>query len=245
MSLAHVAVVLVRPRQPGNVGLVARAIANHGLGPLHLVDPPAYDPFVARTMAPHSAHVLDAARFFADVPAAVAHAERVLAASGRPGRISRTVLGPQAAARLVLDDPRPTAILFGPEDSGLSTADLDAAGAVLTLPTEGHDSLNLAAAVTAVASHLRAEAATRAAPAPRPPARAPAALLDAALADATALLHASGYTAGHSPDEARAALRTLAERIGTSAADLALLRGMMKGLKAALRRDAGPAPSQG
>ena len=70
--LGHVFVVLVRPLQPGNVGTAARAIANHGLGGLVLVDPPAFDPERARWMAPGAAEVIDRARFVGSVREAVA-----------------------------------------------------------------------------------------------------------------------------------------------------------------------------
>ncbi|MBO85715.1 MAG: tRNA (cytosine(32)/uridine(32)-2'-O)-methyltransferase TrmJ, partial [Deltaproteobacteria bacterium] len=51
-ALARVHIVLVTPRQPGNVGAAARAMANNGLGRLVLVAPPAFDPDRARWMAP-------------------------------------------------------------------------------------------------------------------------------------------------------------------------------------------------
>ena len=42
---AHVAFVLVRPRNPNNIGAVARAMSNFGLADLRLVEPyaPAWE----------------------------------------------------------------------------------------------------------------------------------------------------------------------------------------------------------
>ena len=48
----------------------------------------------------------------------------------------------------------PTAILFGPEDSGLSNEDLSYAHLFLNLPTEEHHSLNLSQAVNICGAHL-------------------------------------------------------------------------------------------
>ena len=48
-TLRRVSVVLVEPRSPGNIGAVARAMANMGVGPLVLID--AADP-----LAPEARH---------------------------------------------------------------------------------------------------------------------------------------------------------------------------------------------
>ena len=70
-DLSHITVVLVRPQQPGNIGVAARAIANHGIGRLALVAP-LLDPERARWMAPKSHHVIDNAHYCETVEEAVA-----------------------------------------------------------------------------------------------------------------------------------------------------------------------------
>ena len=69
--LAHVSVVLVRPRQPENVGFVARAVANHGLGPLILVNPTVFDPEQARWSAPGARHIIDEIQIYGTLNEAV------------------------------------------------------------------------------------------------------------------------------------------------------------------------------
>ena len=54
--LSTLRIVLVRPQQPGNIGVAARALANHGITDLVLVDPPAFDAERARWMAPNAQH---------------------------------------------------------------------------------------------------------------------------------------------------------------------------------------------
>jgi len=158
MPLKHIQIVLVRPRGSGNVGAVARAIANHGLGGLCLVDPPAFDPDHARWMAPGAHDIVNGARIVETVAEAVGAAERVVATTARQRRMDWPVWSPQKMTTELCGQPRPTAILFGPEDMGLSNEDMVTAEAILELPTEALASLNLAQAVIVTAAHLRAHA---------------------------------------------------------------------------------------
>ena len=82
----HVSVILVRPQHSGNIGAVARSIANHGLGRLIMVDPPAFDPDRARWMAPHAAHIIDNALFTANISSAAADLHFVIGATARNRR---------------------------------------------------------------------------------------------------------------------------------------------------------------
>lgn len=153
-ALDHITVVLVRPQQAGNIGVAARAIANLGVGRLALVAPPNFDPERARWMAPKSHHVINDAHYCESVADAVAHAQRVIATTARPRSREWPVHGPLEVSRLVASDPVPTAILFGPEDSGLSNEDLGLAEALLHFPTGKVSSINLGQAVTATVTAL-------------------------------------------------------------------------------------------
>jgi TrmH family RNA methyltransferase len=236
--LAHVEMVLVRPQQPGNVGAAARAVANHGLGGLVLVDPPAFDPDEARWMAPHARHVVDAARIVGTVGEAVADRVRVVGTSGRPRTAETPVLSPATLAEQVADG-LPTAVLFGPEDAGLSNADLERCTAVLSLPTSPEQpSLNLGQAVTVTGSWLYAHAHA-ARPDSSPPnaaTPAPQALRDAAIADAIDVLDAAGYLRSRSPSQVRATLQQALAHLAHDARYLAVLRGMLKPVRHKLRR---------
>ena len=242
--LGHVFVVLVRPLQPGNVGTAARAIANHGLGGLVLVDPPAFDPERARWMAPGAADVIDRARFVGSVREAVADAWLVAGTTGRMRRWSWPVVGPAELAPRVLGAPGPVALLFGPEDAGLSNQDMEHCGLVLCLPTASHASLNLGQAVTVLASTLlqAAEAAPReqALGEEAPPVEAERPWTDtrqraAALDEAMALLAQTDYLAGRSPDQVRGTLFRLLGRADPSDRELGALRGVVKALDYSMR----------
>ena len=77
-------VVLVEPAGPLNVGSVARLCANFGISGLRLVAPRC-DPLdpEARRMAVHGLAVLEGARQFPSLEAAIADCVRVVAATGR------------------------------------------------------------------------------------------------------------------------------------------------------------------
>ena len=120
---SHVAIVLVRPQHSGNIGAIARSIANHGLGDLYLVDPPAFDPDVARWMAPNAHDIINRAKIVPDIPAAVASYNFVLGASARTRKWSIPLEDIPYLCQRAINRDR-IAILFGPEDSGLSNFDL-------------------------------------------------------------------------------------------------------------------------
>ena len=154
-SLHHITIVLVRPQQPGNIGVAARAIANHGVGRLALVCPSGFDPDRARWMAPKAHHIINHALYCRSVSEAVAESTHVMATTARPRSQDWVVRTPLEAAQSIAAKPRQTAILFGPEDSGLSNEDLELAESIITFPTTQISSLNLGQAVTATCAALR------------------------------------------------------------------------------------------
>ena len=151
----HLKIILVRPQQSGNIGAVARTIANHGLGRLVLVDPPAFDPERARWMAPHSQHIIDNAEIRSTLKEAVEDCQFVIALTARDRKFGWPVWDvPQFKTAAAVQKPQ--ALVFGPEDSGLSNSDLAHCHAILTLPTHAHQSLNLAQTVNVCGGHLMA-----------------------------------------------------------------------------------------
>ncbi len=232
-ALAHVVVVLVRPIQSGNVGAAARAIANHGLGGLVLVDPPAFDPDEARWMAPGTEHVVHAARIVATVEEAVADRALVIGTTARPRRWDWPVWSPPELVAALAEPGwrgRPTAILFGPEDAGLANEDLRHATALLRLPTTHHSSINLAQAVTVTAAWLAGAAAE---PPPADPRAAPAPVRDQErlVEQALGVLDGATYLAGRNPEQVRGTLFRLLNRARPSHRELAALMGMVGKLR--------------
>jgi tRNA/rRNA methyltransferase len=149
MSLDRLRIVLVRPKSSGNVGSVARAMKNFGVGDLALVAPRRYRRAAADAMAVHAADVLAGSRRHATLRDAVAECAWVVGTTCRPGAYRRRPLTPQAAAEEILSITRTNrvALVLGPEDHGLSNADLKLCHEIVTIPTHSaYPSLNLAQA---------------------------------------------------------------------------------------------------
>ena len=258
----NIQLVLVEPAGPLNVGSVARLCANFGIAGLRLVAPRC-DPLgeEARRMAVHGVALLERARTYPSLAAALADCRRVVASSGRGEGEPLPPSPPAEALRWLLAaeggeaTPAPAALVFGREDRGLSNDELLQAGRILQIATgPAYASLNLSHAVAVVLHELhglRGNPAAADPPIPREPAAAAAApgqpadsaadpcprgLLEAALADAEALLLEVGYLYPHTAHARMAKLRGLLQRAQIRSQEVALLRGMVCQLRWASRR---------
>ncbi|HEV7998072.1 MAG TPA: RNA methyltransferase [Stellaceae bacterium] len=149
------AIILVEPQLGENIGTAARAMMNCALNDLRLVRPRDGWPSERAVAAASGADaVLDKARLYPSIAAAIADLVHVYAATARDrGMVRREVTPRQAAgemrARIAADEP--CGVLFGPERTGLLNDDLTLADTVLTVPLNpGFLSLNLAQAVLLV-----------------------------------------------------------------------------------------------
>ena len=241
---AHLAVVLVEPSGPLNVGSVARLCANFGVASLRLVAPRCdpTDP-QAKQMAVRGLEQLLACELYPSLEDAVADCRRVVACSGRVEAKEREHLLPQPALQWLLEPepgPNHVALVFGREDHGLHSSELNLAGKLLRIPTsEAYGSLNLSHAVAiCLAEHQRlAHAPMESASDSSPPLPAHAAL-EAAMQDAEELLLEVGFLYPHTAAARMAKLRQLMLRSEPSEAEVALLRGMVRRLRWASRHGA-------
>ena len=224
---AHLAIILVRPQHSGNIGGVARAIANHGLGQLRLVDPPALDPDRARWMAPHARHLINSAQFFPSVPASLTDSSFVIGATARQRKWNIPSWNIQQLCQHISTNRR-TALLFGPEDSGLSNDDIQHCHAVITLPTYEHQSLNLSQAVNVIGGHLQASLPEE------PPEALPAIdkhltmkLQQQLLQTSLDVLRRTAYLKGRNEYQVHNQLLQLIERVDLQHEEAAYLKGML------------------
>ena len=149
------AIILVRPQLAVNIGMCARAMANFGLDDLRLVNPrqgwPRTDEYrdVAYSAAAGATGLLDAAKVFASVEAAVGDLRTIYATTARERGQMKAVLSPSVAmgaSALAVGEKR--GILFGPERTGLDNDEVALADAIVTFPTSPtYASLNLSQAV--------------------------------------------------------------------------------------------------
>jgi tRNA/rRNA methyltransferase len=129
-------VILVEPQLGENIGFAARAMANFGLSQLRLVAPRDGWPNEKATAASSGAPVLDNVEVYPSVEAAIADLHFVLATTARPRGMVKPVLRPESAARELASRAAKgerTAILFGPERTGLDNDTIALADAVVTV----------------------------------------------------------------------------------------------------------------
>lgn len=146
-------IVLVRPQLGQNIGAVARAMLNFGLTELRLVAPRDGWPNPEAGPAAAGADiVLAEARVFERLSEALDDCSHVYATTVRQRGIVKPVVTPEAAMAEIRAAPGQSAILFGPERSGLETDDVALAAKILTIPVNpAFGSLNLAQAVLVAA----------------------------------------------------------------------------------------------
>jgi len=151
-------IVLVGTTHPGNIGACARAMKNMGVTDLALVNPRFFPHEEATARASGADDVLEHATVTATLEEAISDCVYVAGASARTRAIDWPSLEPRdCAARLIDESSKGTvAAVFGPENSGLSNADLDHCDTLLTIPTNpDFSSLNLAMAVQVITYELR------------------------------------------------------------------------------------------
>jgi tRNA/rRNA methyltransferase len=239
-SAAQLAVVLVEPSGPLNVGSVARLCANFDVGELRLVAPRCdHLGEEARRMAVHGGWLLEQARLFPSLSAALADCCRVVATSGRRAGEPLPLQAPEPALRWLAQARGPCALVFGREDRGLSNDELLQAGQLLTLGSgDAYASLNLshAAALVLHSWHgLRSSPELGALPEPSDRQG-----LEAMLGDAEALLLDVGFLHPHTAHARMAKLRGLLQRAQISTEEVALVRGMVRQLRWASERGTNP-----
>jgi tRNA/rRNA methyltransferase len=157
VNLEKVAIVLFRPQLPENIGAVARAACNMGLKRLLVVQPESLEPERLRMMATSAAaHLLETLEVHDDLATALAPFSYVVGTTARLGGLRRELLDPRnMALRLVeLSRANDIALLFGPENWGLTNKELPFCHALVTIPTADCTSLNLAQAVLVLAYEI-------------------------------------------------------------------------------------------
>ena len=150
VDLGRIAIVLVRPQIPENIGAAARAMNNMGLSRLILVQPKNCDlSRIHKTATGSSTVLIEKMQIHEDLLEALAPFHHVVGTTARTGSMRPAVMRPRSLARhlIPISKNNHVAILFGPEDRGLSNEDLYPCHTLTTIPTAEFSSLNLAHAV--------------------------------------------------------------------------------------------------
>ena len=226
-------IVLVRPQLGQNIGKAARAMLNFGLTEMRLVSPRDGWPNPDAGPAASGADiVLEQARLFDSVADAIADCSLVFASTVRRRDLVMPVAGPQQMAEQIAATTSRSAILFGPERSGLETEDVALANAIVTVPINPEfGSLNLAQAVILLAYEWSRQSALAQPTVKELEPPAPHGELEGLIAQVDRELEAKGYFHPPSRTEAtRNTLRTIFTKTGWSSREIKAIRGVVRAL---------------
>jgi tRNA/rRNA methyltransferase len=226
-------IVLVRPQLGQNIGKTARAMLNFGLTEMRLVAPRDGWPNPDAGPAASGADiVLEQARVFDTVQEAIADCSSVYASTVRRRDLIMPVIGPEDMANQIAASSKRSAILFGPERSGLETEEVALSNAIVTVPINPEfASLNLAQAVILLAYEWSKRSALSQPTAKEAEPRAPHGELDGLIGQLDDELEAKGYF--HPPSRTQATknnIRTIFTKTGWSSREVKAVRGIIRAL---------------
>ena len=150
VNLSNISIVLHKPRHPENIGAAARSMCNMGLSKLVVVNPENYILKKVLKLATHvAADIVENIEFHEDLKEALSVYNYVVGTTARLGGERQVVNSPSKLAEKLIPISRKNriAIIFGPEDKGLSNEDIRLCHILVNIPTAEFSSLNLAQAV--------------------------------------------------------------------------------------------------
>lgn len=229
IHLDHVTIVLHRPRLPENIGAAARAMQNMGIRRLAVVDPEDCDLTRILKLATHSAaDIVEEMAVFETLQEALRPYGHVTGTTARTGGTRHGILSPSTLAQKLIPVSRENriAVVFGPEDRGLSNAELRLCHTLVTIPTARFASLNLAQAVMILCYELFC--AGLPAPAPSAGRLATRHELDGMYDQVKDILVRINYINPENPDYWMGKLRRFFTRMQLRAAEVSIIRGICR-----------------
>jgi tRNA/rRNA methyltransferase len=228
--LTGVRIILVEPAGALNVGAVARVMKNMGLEQLVLVNPhcnPSSEE--TRRMAVHAVDLLDKVQLVSSLAEALAGCHRAIATTGRSRALPTPLETPRTALPWLLGDNLTSALIFGPEDRGLSNTELNYAQRFVCIPAHpAYPSLNLAQAVAVCAYELYQATQVGVAPPESTAHLAPLDALEGYYGHLETLLLKIGYLYPHTAPARMEKFRRLYNRAHLTEEEVALLRGILR-----------------
>jgi TrmH family RNA methyltransferase len=226
--------VLVRARNPSNIGAVARAMHDFGFRHLRVVNEYAV-PFATARSAVDASEVLAGAMEFGSVAEAVADCTLVVGttAVGERALLHPLHALPEAGAEIgdALAQEGRVALLFGSEKTGLSNDELSHCHWLLTIPMKEHEdvrhpSMNLGQAVAVCLYELVRETGVHAGVGVA--AKAESGEVERLTMLLTEVLEQTGYTRRHPANCDEQQIRRLVVRMGVSANDVPVWMGILR-----------------
>ncbi len=231
MSLKNFRVVLLSPIYSGNVGAVCRAMKNMGLAHLAIAAPRGpWDLKEARMMALHAYDLFEKRKEYPTLADAVADCGLVAGTTARRGLYRNHARTPRDLAPRLLQAAQKAkvALVFGPEDNGLSNEDLQVCTQVIRIPSSPrYSSLNLAQAVLTVCYDLYAASGQYEPPVEGSP-EAPSAMREQMFAIWREALLDIGFMKGDKADHMMLGLRRILSRGKLTVKDIRILVGIAR-----------------
>jgi tRNA/rRNA methyltransferase len=227
--LEHICIVLVEPQSPGNIGMVCRAMKNMGLSRLRIVN--GCDRFHPESLkfAVSARNLLERAEVYPDLARAVADSVLTVGTTRRHGKYRREILSPPQVAARLREQAGPgcgAAIVFGREDSGLTTDELALCRWHATIPSaDDCGSLNLAQAVLVFCYEVG-----KAGESPgggRAVSMAVSGEMESLFDQARVCLQKVGFLNEQNPEHIMRSLRRIAFRAGLDSREVSILRGIL------------------
>ena len=150
MTIKYPSIILVRPQLPENIGMVARAMNNFGLNDLIVVSP-RENWLNNKTInaAKKANSIIKNIKVFSSLEDAISNFTYVIATTNRKRYLEKKSTSDFKYLKNKINYYKKSAILFGPENSGLSNEDLNLADIIFSINTSNqNNSLNLSHAVS-------------------------------------------------------------------------------------------------
>ncbi len=232
--MPHVRIILVEPREAGNVGAAARVMKNFGFDELWIAGQHPQLLPVSGWWASGADDVLEHARFAPTLQEAVADANLVVATTSARGRTTPVDLTPSqlAAESARLGEDQTLTLVFGREDSGLTREEVVLCQRTVAIPTnERFPTMNLAQAVGVFCYELSSIEHAR-----EERSLAPAALVERFHERFEALLLEAGFLHDNNPDRIYDDIRALFGRAALDEREATIWLGIVKQIEWRIRR---------
>ena len=231
----NISIVLYKPKYAGNIGSVARAAKNMGIGNIIVVGKTDFDREEMQQRSTHlAADVLDQIRYFEGIDEALGGFSYIVGTTARLGKARGPFIAPRAAAQDIVDisQKNKVALLFGPEDTGLANEELRLCQSVVTIPTSREfTSLNLSHAVMILCYEIFTASSLAAIPSTVTPKIARSSELEGMYGQIKTLLADIEFLNPENPDYWMMHLRRFFGRTGLLSREVKIIRGICRQLE--------------
>jgi tRNA/rRNA methyltransferase len=231
----NISIVLYKPKYAGNIGSIARAAKNMGIGNIVVVGTSNFDHEAMQQRSTHlAADVLNQIQYFESINEALGGFNYIVGTTARLGKARGPFISPRAAAGDIVNisQKNKVALLFGPEDTGLANDQLRLCHAVVTIPTSREfTSLNLSHAVMILCYEIFISASPATTSAAATPKLARSSELEGMYGQIKTLLADIEFINPENPDYWMMHLRRFFSRSSLLSREVGIIRGICRQLE--------------